>query len=83
MDIPEFDRWRQLVHAYCHNYPCNNNQKFDLEKLRDRFGPDAPAINDDLAAKHRCARCGRYNVGLIYPLRPSRPGRIFKAKGDR
>jgi hypothetical protein len=54
------------VRAYCHDHRCNHNQVLDLEKLRDRFGPDAPAMHDDIAPKLRCARCGGKKVGLIY-----------------
>ncbi|WP_292106347.1 hypothetical protein [Mesorhizobium sp.] len=36
------------VTAFCHHAPCNHSQKLDLAKLRDRFGPDAPAMADDI-----------------------------------
>jgi hypothetical protein len=36
---------KMAVTAHCHHAPCNHNQKLDLAKLRDRFGPDAPAIS--------------------------------------
>jgi hypothetical protein len=35
-------------------------------KLRDRFGPDAPAMADDLIPKLKCAVCGSKKFGLIY-----------------
>jgi len=54
------------VTAHCHNSPCNHNQKLDLAKLRDRFGPDAPSMADDLIPKLTCAKCGSKKVGLIY-----------------
>jgi hypothetical protein len=38
----------------------------DPVKLRDRFGPDAPAMADDLIPKLKCAKCGGKRVGLIY-----------------
>jgi hypothetical protein len=54
------------VTAYCHN--CHHNQVLDLHALRDRFGPDAPAMNDDIVHKLRCKKCGtRGKIGLTYP----------------
>jgi hypothetical protein len=35
----------------------------DLAKLRDRFGPDAPAM---VRPKLKCTKCGGKAVGLIY-----------------
>lgn len=35
---------RMTVTAYCHNPTCNHNATLDLKRMRDRFGPDAPAI---------------------------------------
>ncbi|PZV37597.1 hypothetical protein [Mesorhizobium kowhaii] len=55
---------KMTVTAFCHYAPCNNSQPLDLVKLRDRFGPDAPA--DDLVRKLKCGRCGSRKVGLIY-----------------
>jgi hypothetical protein len=39
-------------------------------KLRDKLGPDAPAMADDLISKLRCAKCGGKAVGLIYAPDP-------------
>ncbi|MGX9576283.1 hypothetical protein [Mesorhizobium sp. f-mel] len=33
---------------------------------RDRYGPDAAAMADDIIPKLRCARCRGKAVGLIY-----------------
>lgn len=73
------------VHAYCHVYRCHHNQKLDLEKLRDRFGPDAPAMSDDLVPKLRCAKCGGKKVGLIYSPggKTTYTNPYLKAKGGR
>ena len=57
---------KMAVTAYCHYAPCNNSQRLDLVKLRDRFGPDAPAMADDLIRKLKCGRCGGRKIGLIY-----------------
>jgi hypothetical protein len=54
------------VTAYCHTSACHHSQVLDLAKLRDRFGPDASAMADDLTPKLKCAKCGGKNVGLIY-----------------
>jgi hypothetical protein len=64
---------------------CHHNQKLDLEKLRDRFGPDAPAMSDDLVPELRCAKCGGKKVGLIYSLgnKPTWTNPYLKAKGGR
>jgi hypothetical protein len=45
---------------------CNRHKVLDLEALRDRFGPDAPAMAADIAPKLRCDRCGSRKGGLIY-----------------
>ena len=71
---------RMTVMAHCHHGPCNHNQVLDLVKLRDRFGPDAPAMADDLIPKLRCAKCGGKKVGLIYT--PDTTSNAYgKAKG--
>jgi len=54
------------IEAYCHSSACGHHSSLDLEKLRDRLGPDAPAMSDDLKPKLRCARCGGRNIDLIY-----------------
>lgn len=57
---------RMAVTAYCHAVKCNHHQVLDLEKLRDKLGPDAPAMADDLTPKLRCTKCGGKAVGLSY-----------------
>lgn len=52
------------VTAWCN--ACNAHRELDLPALRDRFGPDAPAMRGDLVPKLKCVRCGGKNVGLIY-----------------
>jgi hypothetical protein len=41
------------VTAHCHHAPCNHYQVLDLAKLRE-FGPDAPAMTDDLISNLKC-----------------------------
>ena len=57
---------KMTIEACCQKAPCHHHQTLDLVKLRDRFGPDAPAMSDDLTPKMRCAKCGGKRVGLIY-----------------
>lgn len=57
---------KMTVTAYCHVSDCHHHQVLDLEKLRDRLGPDAPAMANDLEPKLRCSKCGSKKVGLIY-----------------
>jgi hypothetical protein len=52
------------VTAYCHD--CNHSKKLDLAKLRDRFGPDALAMADDIIPRLKCEKCGSKKVGTIY-----------------
>ncbi|WP_245511371.1 MULTISPECIES: hypothetical protein [unclassified Mesorhizobium] len=49
---------KMTVTAFCHWSPCNHSQKLDLAQLRDRYGPDSPAMADDLITKLKCDRCG-------------------------
>jgi hypothetical protein len=62
--------------AYCHAPMCHHNQRLDINKLRDKLGPDAPAMSDDLVPKLRCIKCGGRKVGLIYTP-PEMPGNPF------
>ena len=57
---------KMTVTAHCHNSACYHDQKFDLAKLRDRFGQDAPAMEWDIRPKLKCAKYGGKEVGLIY-----------------
>lgn len=57
---------RMTVTAYCHRSSCHHREVLDLGKLRDRFGPDALAMADDLIPKLRCAKCSGKAVGVIY-----------------
>ncbi|WP_292130969.1 hypothetical protein [Mesorhizobium sp.] len=76
---------RMTLTAFCHNHLCNHSQKLDLAKLRDRFGPDAQAMEWDVRPKLRCARCGGDKVGLSYTPDTSPTGDIntyAKRKGS-
>ena len=44
---------KMTVTAYCHHPKCHHKQELDLKKLRDRFGPDAPAMEWDIRPKLR------------------------------
>jgi len=48
---------KMTVRAFCHHAPCNRSQLLDLAKLHDRFGPDAPAMTDDITPKLKCTKC--------------------------
>lgn len=72
---------KMTVMAHCHYAPCNHSQALDLVKLRDRFGPDAPAMADDLIPKLKCSRCGGVDAGLIYTP-DTTPNAYGKAKGS-
>jgi hypothetical protein len=64
---------RMSVRAYCDAHGCSHRREVNLEALRDRLGPDAPAMAIDLAPRLKCTRCGSRNVSLIYSpdMRPS------------
>jgi len=63
---------RMELHAHCHD--CHHSEPLDLERVRDRLGPDAPAMASDLAPKLRCQRCGSSKAGLIYAPRTGAKG---------
>lgn len=65
---------RMTLTAHCHRSACNHSQKLDLVKLRDKYGPDAPAMRDDILPKLKCARCGGTDVGLTYTPDTSKAG---------
>ncbi|TIX68072.1 MAG: hypothetical protein E5V25_13890 [Mesorhizobium sp.] len=52
--------------AFCHNPKCHHNETLDLDAIKAKLGPDAPAMSDDLIPKLKCARCGGKQVGLTY-----------------
>ncbi|TPN11746.1 hypothetical protein FJ971_10090 [Mesorhizobium sp. B2-1-2] len=55
---------RMRVTAYCSS--CHHSQDLDLEELKARLGPDAPAMEWDLRPKLRCSQCQSKKVTLIY-----------------
>ncbi len=72
---------RMKLTAQCER--CNHSHDLDLEALKGKIGPDAPAMRDDLLPKLRCTRCGSKDVGLIYapdPDKVSGMGRSHYAK---
>jgi hypothetical protein len=70
------------ITACCHRSACNHHQKLNLEKLRDRFGPDAPAMADDLVPKLKCARCGGRKVGVIYAPDSTKTPNMWDSRGN-
>lgn len=54
------------LRAYCDALACCHSADLDLLRLRDRLGPDSPAMRADLLPRLSCARCGGRKVGLIY-----------------
>ena len=72
---------KMKLHAYCHASLCFHNQPIDLESLKAKLGPDAPAMADDLIPKLKCAKCGSKKVGLIYTP-DTTPNAYGKAKGS-
>ncbi|TPK04584.1 hypothetical protein FJ872_27375 [Mesorhizobium sp. B2-5-9] len=57
---------KMTVTAFCHKTSCNHSKVLPLEALRDRFGPDTPAMEWHLRPKLKCELCGSKVVGLIY-----------------
>jgi hypothetical protein len=57
---------RMKLHAYCHRPTCHHNKIVDLEFLKSKLGPDAPAMADDIIPKLKCAKCGGREIGLTY-----------------
>ena len=57
---------KMVVTAHCQNPRCHRHQELDLAKLKDRLGPDTPAMADDLKPKLKCGKCGGKAIGLIY-----------------
>ena len=55
---------RMKVTAFCLDDACRNVRVLPLEELRDRFGPDAPAMLDDILPLLRCDAGGGKNVDL-------------------
>jgi len=68
------------ISVYCHNSRCHHKATLDLMALRDRFGPDARAMHDDIAPKLRCAKCGGREVGLTYLAEAKERGENAYAK---
>ena len=70
------------VMAHCQNSRCSHRQVLDIKALAERFGPDAPAMHDDLAPKLKCTKCGGKQIGLTYTPKVAAGGNPYmKAKG--
>ena len=54
------------ITAHCQNARCNHSHRLDLKDLAARFGPDTPAMHDDLAPRLKCMKCGGRQIGLTY-----------------
>lgn len=57
---------RMSVHAYCHERTCRHHRELPLDLLRERLGPDHPAMASDLERHLKCSKCGGKQLGLIY-----------------
>lgn len=57
---------KMTVRAHCQRSLCNHHQQLDLDMLKARLGPDAPAMTDDLKPRLKCSKCGSKAIGLIY-----------------
>ncbi|QKC83297.1 hypothetical protein [Mesorhizobium sp. NZP2077] len=66
-----------------HNRRCHHGDALDLEKIKDKLGPDAPAMADDLIPKLKCAKCGGKQVGLIYSPDTTPNGKYGTAQAVR
>lgn len=54
------------VTAYCHNSRCHHKAVVPLERFREKYGSDAPAMADDLKAITHCSKCQGTDIGFIY-----------------
>ncbi|PZV34390.1 hypothetical protein [Mesorhizobium kowhaii] len=71
---------KMTVTASCQNSACYHSHKLDLTKLRDRFGPDAPAMEWDIRPRLRCNKCNGNDVSLTYT--PDTSPTYGKTKGS-
>ncbi|BAV47451.1 Uncharacterized protein MLTONO_2548 [Mesorhizobium loti] len=71
---------KMTVTAFCSDPAWHHKQVLDLVKLRDRFGPDALAMEWDIRPKLRCKKCNGNDVGLTYTPNTSPTG-YGKTKG--
>ena len=53
------------IEVYCHNPRCHH-AGLNLRLLKEKLGPDAPAMAFDITEKLRCSKCGGKKLGLIY-----------------
>jgi hypothetical protein len=59
-----------VVSARCSRVVCDNHEELNLNRLSDKFGPEASALHKDLAARMRCTKCGNDQVKPTYAPRP-------------
>jgi len=66
-------RLADVAVTHCQNSRCNHRHVLDLKALADRFGPDAPAIHDDLVPRLKCMKGDGKQIELTYTpaVRPS------------
>lgn len=57
---------RMEIAVYCQCSACGQHSTLDLELLKEKLGPDAPAMRDDLVPRLRCTKCRGKQVGIIY-----------------
>ena len=71
------------VMAHCQNYCCHHRQVLDIKALSERFGPDAPAMYDDLVPRLKCTKCGGKQIGLTYPPNVAPSGNPYRLTAVR
>ena len=54
---------KTTVAAYCQNPRCHHTEKLNLEAIRDRLGPDAPAMSGDLLPSCAAPSVNRRRAG--------------------
>jgi hypothetical protein len=57
---------KMVVTVFCLTEGCGHNRTLPLPELRDRFGPDASAMREDLIDRLKCDVCGERHVDLSY-----------------
>ena len=62
-----------VLSARCGSQSCDSHQKLDLMQLKTELGPEASAMQKDLAPIIRCPKCDNEKVGLSYSPRAQRP----------
>ena len=65
-----------LISAHCRQQSCDGHQELSLVRLKEKLGPDASAMHQDLAPRYRCAKCGNDKIELSYSPKDQRTARL-------